>query len=298
MNHFEIIQKLEQSGLSIYGKNEKLNELLQNYPSFSGGHLLKAVQGQNSRDAESLKQKALLYGGENPWLQFIIQQLNDSITGTLEWPSSENENTILDPNNSMYDSELSNSGNEKIQDEQDLQDAALDAETLLEAAIQAEEIPGETENEQKDATSLENNRLSAGSSEETKASSPNEESILIEPYYTVDYFASQGIRLKEDKLGNDPLSKQVKTFTQWLRSMKKICTEEQTTIGEKDEENVVQIADSSNREEIVLTETMAQVLIQQGKKTKAIEVYRKLSLLHPEKSSYFATLIEHLKDAK
>ena len=315
MNHFEITQKLEQSGLPIKGDNDKLTELLMNYPSFSTGHLLKALQGQNSRDAESLKHKALLYGGETQWINFIMHQVSHSDSGTMEWSGTAEENANLNANNSLSDSEICKPENDNIQDEQDdqdLQDAALDAETLQEAADEAEEtisienvLPvnnqdtsDQSENEQKNSSSPENNEISTGHSEEIKASSADEAGILIEPYYTVDYFASQGIRLKEDKLGNDPLSKQVKTFTQWLRSMKKINTEEQATIGEKDEETVIQIADSSNKEEIVLTETMAQVLVQQGKKSKAIQVYRKLSLLHPEKNSYFASLIEHLKDVK
>jgi hypothetical protein len=36
------------------------------------------------------------------------------------------------------------------------------------------------------------------------------------------------------------------------------------------------------------------VLEQQGKAQKAVELYRKLSLLHPEKSAYFASQIQRL----
>ncbi|NQV54047.1 MAG: hypothetical protein HQ500_12745 [Flavobacteriales bacterium] len=49
-----------------------------------------------------------------------------------------------------------------------------------------------------------------------------------------------------------------------------------------------------DREDIV-TETLAKVYAQQGNISKAISTYEKLSLLHPEKSSYFAGLIEKLK---
>jgi len=40
---------------------------------------------------------------------------------------------------------------------------------------------------------------------------------------------------------------------------------------------------------------MAEVLAKQGMREKATEMYRKLSLLEPEKSAYFATRIEQLK---
>jgi hypothetical protein len=41
---------------------------------------------------------------------------------------------------------------------------------------------------------------------------------------------------------------------------------------------------------------MAEVLAAQGKKAKAREIYRKLSLLNPAKNAYFATKIDQLKD--
>ncbi len=43
------------------------------------------------------------------------------------------------------------------------------------------------------------------------------------------------------------------------------------------------------------TETLAKVYAEQGFYKKAIEVYSKLILLYPEKSTYFAALIEELK---
>jgi hypothetical protein len=52
-----------------------------------------------------------------------------------------------------------------------------------------------------------------------------------------------------------------------------------------------------DREEIV-SETLASVYAAQGNTSKAISTYEKLSLLHPEKSSYFAALIQKLKSEK
>ncbi len=53
-------------------------------------------------------------------------------------------------------------------------------------------------------------------------------------------------------------------------------------------------AEEEDEEEIV-TETMAKILVFQGKKQEAIKIYKRLSLEFPEKSSYFATLIEQLQ---
>jgi tetratricopeptide (TPR) repeat protein len=45
----------------------------------------------------------------------------------------------------------------------------------------------------------------------------------------------------------------------------------------------------------VVTETLAQILIKQGHKQKAIEVYEKLMLQNPNNSAFFAAQIEQLR---
>jgi hypothetical protein len=77
--------------------------------------------------------------------------------------------------------------------------------------------------------------------------------------------------------------------------MKKIYVEDKQELDTVHEIEVVNKAKESNQQTEVLTETMADVLIKQGKLSSAIELYRKLSLLHPEKSAYFASRIDELK---
>jgi cytochrome c-type biogenesis protein CcmH/NrfG len=48
----------------------------------------------------------------------------------------------------------------------------------------------------------------------------------------------------------------------------------------------------------LVSETLAKVYAAQGNVSKAISTYEKLSLLHPEKSTYFAGRIEKLKQNK
>ena len=56
------------------------------------------------------------------------------------------------------------------------------------------------------------------------------------------------------------------------------------------------MAESSINDREVVTEAMAEVWEKQGNHAKAVEIYQKLSLLNPAKSSYFAAKIEQLKN--
>ena len=120
--------------------------------------------------------------------------------------------------------------------------------------------------------------------------------LVFEPFYTVDYFASQGIKFKEEEKPKDKFGQQLKSFTDWLRAMKKLPVSEITVAAEtKAEQKVELLAEHSLQEREVLTEAMAEVWEKQGNATKAIEIYSKLSLLDPPKNVYFASKIEELK---
>lgn len=125
------------------------------------------------------------------------------------------------------------------------------------------------------------------------------EEPVFEPYHTIDYFASQGIKLRQEDL-KDKLGKQLKSFTEWLRSMKRIAPTQSEEIlpnpfDETIQQAIQEIAGHSVEGKDVVTEAMAEVWVKQGSKQKAIAIYEKLSLLNPAKSPYFATRIEQIK---
>lgn len=122
------------------------------------------------------------------------------------------------------------------------------------------------------------------------------EEILFEPYHTVDYFASQGIKAQEEENPKDKFTQQLKSFTGWLKTLKKLpVVEINRAPVTQGEHKVEQLAKHSLQEGDVVTEAMAEVWEKQGNNAKAIEIYRKLSLLEPAKSVYFAAKIEDLK---
>lgn len=63
--------------------------------------------------------------------------------------------------------------------------------------------------------------------------------------------------------------------------------------GEQDQ---VDLAEKSlKKPDSFITETMAKLMVKQGKVKRALDIYQKLSLKFPEKSAYFASQIEKVK---
>jgi hypothetical protein len=122
------------------------------------------------------------------------------------------------------------------------------------------------------------------------------ESIVFAPYHMIDYFASQGIKLVLEDNPADSFGKQLKSFTDWLKVMKKLPAKPES--GKTDEQEAARIrhfAAHSIEERDILTESMAEVLAKQGMYENAIALYQKLSLIYPPKSAYFASRIEQIK---
>ena len=119
----------------------------------------------------------------------------------------------------------------------------------------------------------------------------------LAPYHTVDYFASLGIKINMEG-GKDELSLKVKSFTAWLKTMKRLqpVTE---TVTIKDIQAILDTQnEKENQSEAVFTETMAEVYLKQGLRERAIEVYDKLSLQNPLNSHIFADKISQIKENK
>lgn len=130
---------------------------------------------------------------------------------------------------------------------------------------------------------------------EHSASLTETTAIPIEPYHTVDYFASQGIKTNLND-PQDELGKKVRTFTAWLKTMKRLQPAEEINEIEDNDEEIDSGLDQPANTEIIATEAMAEVYLKQGLTQKAIEVYAKLSLQNPANSHIFAAKIIQIKE--
>lgn len=124
--------------------------------------------------------------------------------------------------------------------------------------------------------------------------------LSFTPYYTIDYFASQGIKLSENAQNTtDRFGSQLKTFTSWLKQMRRLPESEIVSkFSQKEKTSIEQMAENSLTGENAVTEAMAEVWIKQGEKSKAIDIYKKLSLQNPSKNAFFVSKIDHLKKQK
>jgi hypothetical protein len=327
MNADAFNRLLQQPSLLQETSLAELEQLAYQYPWFGTAHLLVAAKQQlnGSDNTDELIQKAAAYAAKPLWFRNRYQLFTDALASSTAKTTTA---VIPDETDAALDALAvieAEDTREKIDFAADETafDAAivanvaaeLDAAKQLEAAeleAAAEAmIEADAEREVADFIEKTDAELAADAAIEADAAKeallaakpvnitpavPKDEPLFtFEPFYAVDYFASQGIKLQEDKLGNDQLGKQVKSFTQWLRSMKKIYVEEKKELDVTEEKKVLDKATESNQQTDVVTETMAEVLAKQGKNAQAIDLYRKLSLLHPEKSVYFASRIEELK---
>lgn len=116
-----------------------------------------------------------------------------------------------------------------------------------------------------------------------------EKSLMVVMSFTewLKHISSKNLKAKEEEAEQKALK------AMWQQQKLAAAIEE-----ESDEipEQVFEMAvNSISRKDELLSESLAEVYAKQGKKEKAIEMYRKLSLLNPEKNTYFAARIEKLQ---
>lgn len=225
-------------------------------------------------------------------------------TGIEEQPASQNNVETLIHDNVIDDFEeilVSKEGKKDIETIQEPAQENIETENIILPTEEIEIKPQEETDAKEETEDLISNKLSSMLNDQLAAfkkpvADDEQIPIATEPFHTVDYFASQGIKL--DLAGaNDQFTKRVRKFTDWLKDMKTTPQPKIQLQNDAEREiKVQQTANESNEINDIITESMAEVLTKQGKVSAAIELYEKLSFLNPEKTAYFAAKISHLKE--
>jgi hypothetical protein len=280
-----ILQKDSLEDCSV----DELQQLVNRYPYFSAAQVLlaKKLQGGNATLYNKQIEKASLFVQNPLWLEHLLYE-----TGDAETIDGSAREIITEP-------KISNEVISEIKDQE------LPAENKPIAEVPV--LPEKKELQQE--TVLTVNEMEGNGSADKKPEvvedssgvkiqrmDPSKMDFLFQPYHTVDYFASQGIKFKDEEQPKDKFGRQLKSFTEWLKTMKRLPVAELTSSAEPASvKKVEQLAEHSLADREVITEAMAEVWEKQGNAVKAIEIYSKLSLLEPSKSAYFAAKIEELK---
>lgn len=266
---------------------QEIKNLVNRYPYFAPAQflLLEKLKKENAPEYSAQLQKAVLYYHDPLEFEYFIS--SDRFETEVDFEESDKLSAI------GYQQEEENVSEEAIFIGDEAQEINLE-----ETAVAETEIPDVVNKDQQSVEEqMEESIEHVLQQEEQQMNQPaSNNDIVFEPYHTVDYFASQGIKLLQDEVPKDKFGKQLKSFTEWLKTMKRLpATEISKEIDPSTENKVLHLAEDSVHQSDVVTEAMAEVWIKQGNKEKAIETYNKLGLLNPSKKAYFAGLIENLK---
>lgn len=262
---------------------DELQQYADRYPYFGAAQLLltKKLQTENTERYQNQLQKTNLFFHNPLWVQ---QLLNDTGTATIKAVEKTEQPVEMD----LPVKEILPEPAQPVI----IEDAVSLAEAVAEDRKPVIEPAPETFPEITKAAEP----VIVEKTEAESAAIVNTTDLIFEPYHTVDYFASQGIKFREEEKPVDKFSLQLKSFTEWLKTMKKLPVAEMArSVETASEKKVEQMAEHSLEDREIITEAMAEVWEKQGNREKAIEVYSKLSLLEPAKSPYFAAKIEILK---
>ncbi|SFV27985.1 hypothetical protein [Thermoflavifilum thermophilum] len=267
------------SDVEIY----RIEETITRYPYFALPRYWLAKkelwQDQSRPDASTLPRARLFADNPFLFLQYLHTPFDDvrQEADIREAPAIEAQAA-----SSSASSELS----ESTAAEAFIANIEPSSQSLAPEAQEASETP----------ISLQSAEVPAAPSKADSGQEPAEEGLSspwVAPLYTRDYFAYAGISLAEEEADlHKPTSAQMKSFTEWLRSTRRPLHSTDPDASEDDDASESHTEPSFR----VITESMANIWLQQGQPQKAIEILEQLRLLNPEKSDYFAQRIASIRN--
>ena len=274
MNKAEFLKCINFSLPSLPETNDNLKEIIKNFPYFQAAHILFARslnQSNNILFSEALKNASLYSGNRKRLFELVNIQNKSEITPHIALKNIESSaNTESDSRSEVE--EIASNEIEKtaqIENHQDVIDATP-IEPIVEPtiSIQADTPPPAIH------FSEEKNSFFGWLNKLNKETEKNE------------FVASQP--LGNPKIEKEQVDNLVDRFIQTDPRISKPSKAEFFS--------PIQMAKKSVEDnDMIVSETLARVYIDQGNTEKAIHIFRKLSLLYPDKSTYFAALILKLE---
>jgi tetratricopeptide (TPR) repeat protein len=254
--------------------NENLKEIIKNFPYFQLAHILFARslnQSNNILFSEALKNAALYSGNRKLLFELVNNQDKSTIASPIEEKTVE-QTSEIEPNFITEVETIASNETETI--------PQIEIHQEVVEAIQDEPIIEPT-------ISIQSNPLP----------------LAIDFSQEKDSFLGWLNKLNKNPEKNELVASQLpmspKTEKEQVDNLvdRFIQTDPRISKPSKAEFfSPIQMAKKSVEDnDMIVSETLAKVYIDQGNTEKAIHIFRKLSLLYPDKSTYFAALILKLE---
>ncbi len=274
MNKAEFLKCVNLSLPSLPETNDNLKEIIKNFPYFQAAHILFARslnQSNNILFSEALKNAALYSGNRRLLFELVNIHSKSEVAPPIPEKNKESS-TNTESDSRSEDEEIASNEIEKTAQIENLQDVidATPIEPIVEPtiSIQADTPPPAIH------FSEEKNSFFGWLNKLNKETEKNE------------FVASQP--LGNPKIEKEQVDNLVDRFIQTDPRISKPSKAEFFS--------PIQMAKKSVEDnDMIVSETLARVYIDQGNTEKAIHIFRKLSLLYPDKSTYFAALILKLE---
>lgn len=271
MNRQRFNQLLHDPSLVENNDIRQLNEYRKKYPYFQGLYVIvaKALNEREHPKTEAFIKKAAIYSANRAHLKAIIE--GDYLFEKVE---------------AIVEEQVAADQEEKTDSKDPKEQASLTTETQNENKVEEVESYGDDPvlNELK-ATKARIDALLRG--ETPQSNEENTESIAPESTNESKATPTRGPV-------NPRKTSQVEIIEKFIADEPRIDIRRKALAeGDQHQEDLAQkyLAPPEQFE----TETVAKLMIKQGKVKKGLAIYEKLRLKFPEKSSYFATQIEKVK---
>ena len=239
----EIVNQLAQS---LFKKNSlqecsrwELEIMADHYPYFGIAQYLLSgkLKEQQAENYDKQLEKTSLFFSNPLWLDYVINNetvlavdnieidrpaIDNEAIVAVDTKASREEDPLLPDLSETFPAKISDEGNEAVASEPEV--------VALENPIA---VDPEDPRSLSDSESYNNDEIDSqvGNPEEEMVMRPLhfeplkeadiKSSLTFEPYHTVDDFASQGIKMATNEKPKDRFEQQLKSFTQWLKTIKR-----------------------------------------------------------------------------
>ena len=306
MNFNWLTESIENPAVLLQSKSE-LQELKQRYPYLSSLYVFdaKLEQLESGLDYQDKIKKAAIYASNRSALyEYVIKPNVEEAIANQE--KNTTKNAVIDSTTSQSKTEQAQldvvperSLTQKEKDEK----RALEKEILnhaISASILKESASSLTKSQKDEAEIKETEVLKKPTPEEPKIELDNSMGVL-------DWLNSSLVKetVHSNTSTSTPVVQQSQLIEKFIKGGEEkihLTKEVTPTLLQIERpqteffspENMAKMSLAENED--FVTETLAKIYAQQGNIKKAISAYEKLSLKIPEKSNYFARLIQELKE--